>query len=93
MITGECFCVNSNILKHSVAMSDPCENFGLDLWSKTYGLGVTSQNETCKLLCIYYLPNQNRLFQMCVIASVSATIINVQLSPTFCEQHKAKFQN
>ena len=29
MNNGECFCVNSDILKHSVAMSDPCENLEL----------------------------------------------------------------
>ena len=47
MNNGECFCVNSNILKLSVAMSDPCEN-----WESTPGLGVTCQDETCNLLRI-----------------------------------------
>ena len=36
---------------------------------------------------VLYLPNQNWLFQMCVIVFVSATILDVQISPTFCEQH------
>ena len=33
MNNGECLSVNSNILKHSVALSDPCEN-----WESTPGL-------------------------------------------------------
>ena len=38
------------------------------------------------------MPNQNWLFQMCVIAIVSATFFNVQISPTFCEQYIQDFR-
>ena len=35
MNNGECFCVNSDVLKYSVAMSDSCEN-----WESTPGPNV-----------------------------------------------------
>ena len=74
---GECFCVNFDILKHSVAMSDPCEN-----WESTPGIKriVCESRARMKLRNFYayclleYLPNKNWLFQMCVIVFVSATI-------------------
>ena len=90
MNNGECFCVNSDNLKPSVAMPDPCEN-----WESTPGLKVMvcESRARMKLPNFYayclkvYLPNQNWLFQMFVIGFVSATIFNVQISPTFCEQY------
>ena len=70
--------VNSDILNHSVAMSDPCEN-----WKSTPGLKlmVWELRARMKLPNVYayclkvYLPNQNWLFQMCVIVFVSAAIL------------------
>ena len=90
MNNGECFCVNSDILKHSVAMSDPCENWestpGLKLMVSESGAGMERPNFYAYCLKVN-LPNQNWLFQTCVIVFISATIFNVQISPTFCEQY------
>ena len=62
----------------------PCEN-----WESTPGLKliVWESHDRMKLPNCYayclkvYLPNQNRLFQMCVIVSESATIFNVLECP------------
>ena len=83
------FCANSDILKYSVAMSDSCEH-----WGSTPGPNVMDWESRARMklptfyaYCLYvYLPNQNWLFQMRVIVFVSATIFNVQISPTFCER-------
>ena len=74
---------------------------GVDACSKTYGLGVTCQDETSKLLCILTLgifANQNWLFQMWVIVFVSATILmskypllfvnSIYESPKFSDHHE-----
>ena len=50
MNNGECFCENYDILKHSVAMSDACENC-----ETIPGLVLACQDETSKLLCILSL--------------------------------------
>ena len=89
MNNDEFFCANSDILKYSVAVSDSCEHLG-----STPGPNVMDWESRARMklptfyaYCLYvYLPNQNWLFQMCVIIFVSATIFNVQISPTFCER-------
>ena len=90
---GECFCVNSAILKHSVAMSGPCENWE---WTLSLKPIIWEPRDRMKRPNFYayclqiYLPNQNRLFQMCAIVFVNATIFNVQISRTFCEPYISK---
>ena len=74
----------------SVDMSDPCENL-----ESTPGLKrmVWESRARMKLPNCYayflkvYLRNKNWLFQTCFIVFVSATIFNVQISPTVCEQY------
>ena len=70
-------------------MSDPFER-----WESTPSLTlmVWESRARMKLLNFYayclkvYLPNQNWLFQMCVIVFVSVSIFMVQVFPNFCEQ-------
>ena len=86
MNKGECFCVNSDILKHSVAMSDPCENWEStpDLTCMVSESRAAMKIANCNAFCLnVYLPNQNWLFQMCFIAFVSATILMSKYSLVF----------
>ena len=89
MDNGVCFCVNSDILKHSVAMSDPCENresipgLKLMVWESRARMKLPNFYAYCLKI---YLPNQNWLFQMCVIVFVSAIIL-MSKYPLLCEQY------
>ena len=52
------FCVNSDILKWSVAMSDPCEISESNPWSKTYCLG-SWYISFAHVIVFYYHPPGN----------------------------------